>query len=95
MNENKPSSRSAFVARAAPGLMKLLNYKKSDLPHDLFAGLSVAAVALPVGWRMRNLQDSILPWDCTQAFCRSSHTQYSAHRDSCIRRSRCWPCSLA
>lgn len=43
------SSRSAFLARAAPGLMKLLNYDKGDLPHDLFAGLSVAAVALPVG----------------------------------------------
>jgi hypothetical protein len=64
MNENTSphkSSRSAFAARAAPGLIRLLNYKKSDFPHDLFAGLSVAAVALPVGWRTRNLQDSILP----------------------------------
>jgi len=37
------------VAKAAPGLAKLLSYQKSNLPHDLRAGLSVAAVALPVG----------------------------------------------
>jgi high affinity sulfate transporter 1 len=37
------------VARVAPGLTKLLSYQKSDLSHDLIAGLSVAAVALPVG----------------------------------------------
>ena len=37
------------VARFAPGLAKLLRYRRADLPHDLIAGLSVAAVALPVG----------------------------------------------
>jgi len=52
MTENmipRKSSWAAFVARAAPGLTKLLSYQKSDLSHDLIAGLSVAAVALPVG----------------------------------------------
>jgi high affinity sulfate transporter 1 len=33
----------------APGLPALLDYRRADFPHDLIAGLSVAAVALPVG----------------------------------------------
>lgn len=33
----------------APGLAALLGYQRGDLPHDLVAGVSVAAVALPVG----------------------------------------------
>ncbi|NCA70580.1 MAG: sulfate permease [Sphingobacteriia bacterium] len=37
------------LARFAPGLPALLHYRPADLPHDLIAGLSVAAVALPVG----------------------------------------------
>lgn len=37
------------LARLAPGLLKLLAYNRADFPHDLIAGLSVAAVALPVG----------------------------------------------
>jgi len=37
------------LARIAPGMVSLLAYKRSDLPHDLIAGLSVAAVAVPVG----------------------------------------------
>src|SRR5689334_17756626 len=32
-----------------PGLSDLLNYRRADFPSDLIAGLSVAAVALPVG----------------------------------------------
>src|ERR1700751_3727382 len=43
------SYRRSFLAKAAPGLVKILGYQKSELPHDLIAGLSVAAVALPVG----------------------------------------------
>jgi high affinity sulfate transporter 1 len=39
----------AYAARVAPGLTTLLSYHKSNLSHDLLAGLSVAAVALPVG----------------------------------------------
>lgn len=37
------------LARFAPGLPALLGYRRADFPHDLIAGLSVAAVALPVG----------------------------------------------
>jgi high affinity sulfate transporter 1 len=37
------------LARFAPGLPALLGYRRADFPHDLMAGLSVAAVALPVG----------------------------------------------
>jgi high affinity sulfate transporter 1 len=35
--------------RLAPGIPALLSYKHADFPHDLAAGLAVAAVALPVG----------------------------------------------
>lgn len=38
-----------YLERIAPGLAKLLSYQRSDLLHDVVAGLSVAAVALPVG----------------------------------------------
>src|SRR6476646_3827111 len=37
------------LAHYAPGLTGLLNYKFTDAPADLKAGLAVAAVALPVG----------------------------------------------
>lgn len=43
------STPASYVAKIAPGLKKLLEYQRNDLPHDLVAGLSVAAVALPVG----------------------------------------------
>ena len=36
------SYRWSFLAKAAPGLVKILSYQKSELPHDLVAGLSVA-----------------------------------------------------
>jgi len=42
-------ARTSYVGKIAPGLAKLLNYRRSDLSHDVFAGVSVAAVALPVG----------------------------------------------
>jgi high affinity sulfate transporter 1 len=38
-----------WLARIAPGLARLADYRRADFPHDLIAGLSVAAVALPVG----------------------------------------------
>jgi high affinity sulfate transporter 1 len=37
------------LGRIAPGVPDLLRYRRTDLPHDLAAGLAVAAVALPVG----------------------------------------------
>lgn len=37
------------IGRLAPGLGRLLEYRRKDLPHDVAAGLAVAAVALPVG----------------------------------------------
>lgn len=43
------NDRSSWLFRAAPGLQTLLSYKAVDFPSDLIAGLSVAAVALPVG----------------------------------------------
>ena len=42
-------SQSGALTEFAPGLANLLNYERSNLSHDLVAGLSVAAVALPVG----------------------------------------------
>src|SRR6516162_7346090 len=43
------NERRRLLARIAPGLATLLDYRRADFPHDLVAGLSVAAVALPVG----------------------------------------------
>lgn len=43
------TAREKRLARIAPGLGTLLHYDPRDLPHDVTAGLSVAAVALPVG----------------------------------------------
>src|SRR5215467_2051583 len=40
---------TTLLARVAPGLSRLLQYRRGDFPHDLRAGLSVAAVAVPVG----------------------------------------------
>ena len=37
------------IARVAPGIAMLARYRLANLPHDTVAGLSVAAVALPVG----------------------------------------------
>jgi len=42
-------SQSGTLSRIAPGLANLLNYQRSSFSHDVIAGLSVAAVALPVG----------------------------------------------
>ncbi len=43
------STWRAKLFQIAPGLPALWPYNRSNLPHDLVAGLSVAAVALPVG----------------------------------------------
>ena len=40
---------NATIRRVAPGLAALLNYDRRNFFHDLVAGLSVAAVAVPVG----------------------------------------------
>ena len=40
---------SQRLSRFAPGLRDLREYNRADFPSDLIAGLSVAAVALPVG----------------------------------------------
>jgi len=42
-------ARSPYLDKIAPGLAKLLRCQRVDLSHDIIAGLSVAAVALPVG----------------------------------------------
>ncbi|MGC1347074.1 MAG: SulP family inorganic anion transporter, partial [Methyloceanibacter sp.] len=55
MGRGSPNShpRSYFrmppLARVAPGLAELLEYKLPDAPADIKAGLAVTAVALPVG----------------------------------------------
>ena len=41
--------RAGRLARLAPGLAALTRYDRRWLPKDLLAGLSVAAIALPVG----------------------------------------------
>src|SRR5437762_616137 len=42
-------TRTPYFEKIALGLTRLSKYQRSDLSHDVFAGLSVAAVALPVG----------------------------------------------
>ena len=49
MNAPAPRDVASRIGRFAPGLARLLRYRRGDFPHDLRAGLSVAAVALPVG----------------------------------------------
>lgn len=41
--------RVPYLEQIAPGFARLLRYQRADLSHDIIAGLSVAAVALPVG----------------------------------------------
>jgi high affinity sulfate transporter 1 len=43
------AGKESLLERVTPGLSKLLHYDRADFPSDLIAGLSVAAVALPVG----------------------------------------------
>jgi len=49
MSEPAPGAAISRIRRFAPGLAALLRYQRGDLTHDIRAGLSVAAVALPVG----------------------------------------------
>jgi high affinity sulfate transporter 1 len=49
MDEPRTSSSMPKLARIAPGLPSLLRYERANFRHDLLAGLSVAAVAVPVG----------------------------------------------
>jgi len=41
-----------------PGLNVLLHYRREDWPHDLRAGLTVAAVALPISFATHRLPAS-------------------------------------
>ncbi len=49
MNPNPPTDRRSAIARWLPGLAALLAYDRRWLGADVAAGLSVAAIALPVG----------------------------------------------
>src|SRR5580658_8670642 len=48
-NSQSPTDWVERLYRVVPGVPDLLNYPRADLPSDIIAGLSVAAVALPVG----------------------------------------------
>lgn len=48
-NNHKPAGWRSRLFRVAPGLPALWPYNPSNFSRDLIAGLSVAAVALPVG----------------------------------------------
>jgi high affinity sulfate transporter 1 len=49
MSEQPSRGMRERCARFAPGLATMLSYRRDDLRHDVAAGLSVAAVAIPVG----------------------------------------------
>lgn len=81
---------SERLARIAPGLAVLARYRSQDLPHDVVAGLSVAAVALPVGVAYAELAgfnpviglySSILPLAAYALF--GSSRQYRLFRRNC------------
>lgn len=46
---NEAGGQLRILSRLAPGLPSLLRYDKTNLSRDFIAGVSVAAVALPVG----------------------------------------------
>jgi len=71
------------LERIAPGLMKLSSYSFAEnFRHDLFAGLSVAAVALPVAVAYAQLAGFDPVVGFTRAFCRWWRTQSSVLRAS-------------
>ena len=71
------------LGRVAPGLAALWDYRiADDLRFDFVAGLSVAAVALPVAVAYAELAASIPSWAFIQAFCPYWPTLYSAPRDN-------------
>ena len=43
------SGRASRLARLAPGFAALTRYDRRWLPKDVLSGISVAAIALPVG----------------------------------------------
>ena len=47
--KNRLEALRSLIRRFAPGLEMLSRYERSWLPQDLGAGLSVAAIALPIG----------------------------------------------
>jgi high affinity sulfate transporter 1 len=49
LRENEQGAFRGLIRRIAPGLEAFSRYDRSWLPNDLAAGLSVAAIALPVG----------------------------------------------
>ena len=48
-DQNRLEAFRTLIHRFAPGLEMLSRYERSWLPHDLGAGLSIAAIALPIG----------------------------------------------
>ena len=91
------------LARIAPGLSKLLPYGFAEnFRHDLLAGLSVAAVALPVAVAYAQLAGFDPVVGSIRAFCRWWRMPCSVlqainreSRRGCVRdgRRRCWPLS--
>jgi MFS superfamily sulfate permease-like transporter len=49
MAQARSVKRVGRLARLAPGLAALTRYDRRWLPKDVLAGVSVAAIALPVG----------------------------------------------
>ncbi|MCU0934781.1 MAG: SulP family inorganic anion transporter [Gammaproteobacteria bacterium] len=49
MSASGPGGVLSALGRFAPGIPELVRYRLADVSHDLVAGLSVAAVAVPVG----------------------------------------------
>src|SRR5262249_22181612 len=49
MSEGLVRAKWERLAKFAPGIATMLSYRRGNLPHDVTAGLSVAAVAIPVG----------------------------------------------
>ena len=71
------------LTSVAPGLATLLHYRfREYFRHDLTAGISVAAVAIPVAVAYAQLAGFNPVMVSIRAFSRSSRMRFLAHRDS-------------
>ena len=76
------SGRASRLARPAPGFAALMMYDRRWLPKDVLSGISVAAIALPVGLAYADLAGVPAVVGIYSAIFPCSPMRCSAHRGS-------------